>query len=153
MDFSQRRRVDVGLSSATPSVRTFGGTRTTSRRNLRPSRQAGLLEAIHRLDAGLDPATRDELVRWIRNQYTVEYGDIPLGLVSKCYLGPPYVDHRMDLLHNILDHFSPTQAMPEPFDGARMLVRSGTYAFIEVYGSGLLVPIMDDGTPVVTTPP
>ena len=76
-----------------------------------------------------------------------------MGFVAKCYLGPPYVDHRMDLLHDILDHYSVVQSMPEPFEGARMLARSGTYAYIEVYGSGLLVPVLEDGTVVVAGNP
>jgi hypothetical protein len=152
MDFSQRRRVDQGM---TPGLRqakqtTSRQARTPSVRNLRKPRHGGLLEAIHRLDAGLDQATRDELARWIRDQYTVEYGDIPMGFVAKCYLGPPYVDHRLDLMHDILDHHSIGQPMPEPFEGARMLARSGSYTYIEVYSSGLFVPVMEDGTAVVS---
>lgn len=153
MDFSQRRRVDTGTSvgQGTGQQHHAPVNRAPSVRSLRKPRHAGLFEAVHRLDTGLDPATRDELARWIRDQYTVEYGDIPLGFVSKCYLGPPYVDHRMDLLHDILDHFSLGQTMPEPFEGARMLARSGTYAYVEVFASGLVVPVMEDGTPVVPT--
>lgn len=149
MESSQRRRLETVPASTVGQGRRTQSSGSPSVKNLRKPRHAGLFDALHRLDTGLDPATRDELARWIRDQYTVEYGDIPLGFVSRCYLGPPYVDHWMDLMHNILDHFSAGQAMPEPFEGARMLARASTYAFIEVYASGRLIPVMEDGTPVV----
>jgi hypothetical protein len=40
--------------------------------------------------------------------------------------------------------------MPEPFAQARMLVRTGAYAFVEVYASGELHPVRQDGTVVVS---
>jgi hypothetical protein len=148
MEATQRRHVGTTRTSdgaQTRSAAPNAGAAT----GLRKPRHAGLFEAIHRLDTGLDPVARDELARWIRDQYTAEYGDVPLGFVSTCHLGPPYVEHRLSLTHDIVEHFSPGQAMPEPFEGARMLTRSGSYAYIEIYGSGLMVPVMTDGTPVV----
>lgn len=48
----------------------------------------------------------------------------------------------------IVRHFAPSDQVPDPFSGARMLVRSGGYAFVEVYSGGLLLPVLDDGTVV-----
>ena len=45
-------------------------------------------------------------------------------------------------------HFAPAEPMPEPFGAARMLARSGGYAYVEVYGDGLILPVLDDGTVV-----
>jgi hypothetical protein len=100
------------------------------------------------LDTRLGAADRAELAKWIRDQYETEYGDIPLGLVAVCHLGPPYVDHRMDLFQSILEHYAPADVMPDPFAAARMLVRTGAYAFVEVYASGKVSPVRDDGSVV-----
>jgi hypothetical protein len=111
-------------------------------------RHSGLFEAVHRLDAQVDEAARRELSDWIRSEYHREFGDIPLGFVALCYLGPPYIDHRLDLIGSIVDHFSAADRMPDPFQQARMLVRASAYDFIEVYGSGKLVAVRSDGTSV-----
>jgi hypothetical protein len=107
-----------------------------------------VLEAVRRLDAGLDESARAELAAWLCEQYAEKQGSFPLGFVAVCYLGPPFVDHRLNLLHSIVDHFSPADSMPTPFDGARMMVRSGAYAYVEVYEDGLLLPVHKDGSAV-----
>jgi hypothetical protein len=109
-------------------------------------RHSGLFQAVQRLDAQLDEAARRELADWIRDQYATSYGDIPLGFVARCHLGAPYVDHRMDLLHSIVEHYAAGDAVPAPFDRARTLARLSSYEFIEVYGSGVLVPVRVDGS-------
>lgn len=148
MEFSQRRRVEaLGGTSAieTPRDRQLS---QPSPRIARAPRHAGIFEAVHRLDAQLDPATRAELAGWIRDEYAHEFGDIPLGFVATCHLGPPFVDHRLDLFQSIVEHFAPADVMPDPYAGARLLVRTGAYAFIEVYASGDLRPVMADGSVV-----
>ena len=117
-------------------------TRTVTQR----PRHSGLFQAMQRLDAQVDQAARRELADWINDQYATDYGDVPLGFVARCHLGPPYVDHRLDLLHAIAEHYQPSDAVPAPFDRARMLARLASYEFIEVYASGLLVPVRVDGS-------
>jgi hypothetical protein len=131
---------DATVRAQTPL--TSPTTRTVTQR----PRHSGLFQAMQRLDAQIDQAARRELADWISEQYATDYGDIPLGFVAKCYLGAPYVDHRLDLLHSIAEHYQPADAVPAPFDRARMLARLGSYAFIEVYASGLLVPVRVDGS-------
>lgn len=138
----QRRRV-VGPVQTTPA--RIGGNQAPERQALRRPRARELLVAVHRLDAGLDDAARVELAQWAGEHYRTEFGEVPVGLVATCHLGPPLVDHRLDLRHEILDHYSPADTMPDPFARARMLVRTGAYAYVEVYASGTLVPIRDDG--------
>lgn len=103
---------------------------------------------MHRIDAGLDQASCRELARWIGDRYHVDHGAVPVGFVARCHLGPPYVDHRLDLCHSIVEHYAPRDVMPEPFAAARMLARTGAYAFIEVYANGELRPVRDDGSVV-----
>ncbi len=147
MEFSQRRRVDPLVGSIGAQWQQRGQT-TVPGKSRRKPRHAALFHAMHRLDAELDPASRGELARWIREQYEQEFGDIPLGFLAQCYLGPPYVDHRLDLFRDIVEHYAPADVVPEPFGAARMLVRTGAYAFVEVYASGELRPVLPDGSVV-----
>lgn len=161
MESSFRRRVDppgdAFLSEAQNLIETTsqptGSTRERSlagpsRRTLRRPRHGGIFEALHRLDAHIDAAARAELARWIRDEYTSEFGDVPLGFVARCHLGPPFIDHRLDLFHSIVDHYAPGDVMPDPYNGARMLARTGGYEFVEVYASGDLRPVLADGSVV-----
>lgn len=95
--------------------------------------------------AGLSPEALRELTDWIREEYQSEYGDFPVGWIAVCGLGPPYVDHRLDLTMAILQHYTPGDVLPEPYARARMLVRTGAYPLVEVYASGALVPVPPDG--------
>lgn len=117
-------------------------------RALYQDRSPRLREAVARLDAGLDEAACRELADWIRGEYTHVYGTVPLGFVARCYLGPPYVDHVLNLFQVIVRHYTPGERMPDPYDGARMLARSESYAYVEVYSDGLVLPVLADGTVV-----
>ncbi|MFJ9813713.1 hypothetical protein ACIRU3_00330 [Streptomyces sp. NPDC101151] len=118
------------------------------RRELYTPRSRKLTDAVGRLDAGLDEQACRSLAEWVRDHYTTAYASVPLGFVARCHLGPPYVDHQLNLFHVIVRHFSPAEPMPEPFSAARMLARSGGYAYVEVYDDGLILPVLDDGTVV-----
>src|SRR3954449_10584558 len=148
MEFERRRRVGTRID---PRAATGQDRRLSlpAQHQRRKSRHAGILEAAHRCDAGLDAASRAQLSGWIRAEYETEFGDVPLGLFSLCHLGPPYIDHRLDLWEPILEHYPPADVVPEPFAQARMLVRSGAYEFVEVYASGELRPVLNDGSVVV----
>jgi hypothetical protein len=148
MEFARRRRVETQFDSSLTASSSQQGLLRPAHRNARKPRHAGLFEAVHRLDASLDPAMRAELGKWIRDEYEREYGDVPLGLFAQCHLGPPYVDHRLDLWQSIVEHYSRADAVPSQFEEARSLVRTGAYDYAEVYASGLTVPVLKDGSVV-----
>ncbi|MFD9795202.1 hypothetical protein ACFWXK_30100 [Streptomyces sp. NPDC059070] len=112
------------------------------------TRSDRLREAVARLDARFDEAARRRLADWIREEYEVQHTAVPVGFVTKCFLGPPHVDHILDLSGAIVEHYAPSTPMPEPFGGARMLARSGAYLCVEVYGDGLVLPVLPDGSVV-----
>ncbi|MEU8316214.1 hypothetical protein [Micromonospora sp. NPDC048887] len=147
MESAHRRRVEAPLN-AKLDVTGLGRQRQATSRDTRKRRHAGLFEAVRRLDGHLDAGARAELAKWVRDEYEREFGDVPLGFVATCYLGPPYVDHRLDLFHSIVEHYAPGDVMPEPFAQARMLARTGAYAYIEVYAGGTLHPVLPDGSVV-----
>jgi hypothetical protein len=145
VDQAQSRRVVQPLSAVSGRQSNVGG-RT---RGIRTRRSASLIDAVHRLDASIDQAARDAIAAHIRAEYERDIGDLPLGFVAPCGLGPPYVDHILDLGQSIVEHYAPADAMPEPFARARMLARSGAYAYVEVYLSGTIVPVRADGSAVI----
>ncbi|MFG2413021.1 hypothetical protein [Streptomyces goshikiensis] len=112
------------------------------------NRSPELLEAVSRLDAGLDDTARRQLADWIREHYEAEHHTAPVGYVAKCWLGPPYVDHVLDLFGTILTHYTPGDVMPAPYGEARMLARNASYACVEVYSDGLVLPVLTNGSVV-----
>ncbi len=155
MGFVERPRRIV--SNDSPTAPLLGGRRaSTAGSGLRTGRQQarhdGLLSAVTRLDVTTDPQALRELADWISEQYTTGYDLEPLGFLAPCMLGHPYVDHRLSLEHLVLDHFAGSEPVPAPFAGARTLVRSGAYAYIEVFEGGLLLPVLPDGTVVPPRP-
>jgi hypothetical protein len=148
MEFTQRRRVESHLDSGLAASSNEQGLLRPAQHNARKPRHAGIFEAVHRIDASLDPAMRAELGKWIRDEFEREYGDIPLGLFARCHLGPPYVDHRLDLWQSIIEHYTPADTVPPQFAEARTLVRSSTYVYVEVYASGRTIPVLKDGSVV-----
>ncbi|MFI8425891.1 hypothetical protein [Streptomyces sp. NPDC085479] len=150
-----RTRPDAGLRTGTEgdgrtsaghgaaSAPDFAGAQLSAA--LARPRHAGIFEALHRLDAGLAPDALRELTEWLREEYRSAYTDFPVGWIAVCGLGPPYVDHRLDLTMAILQHYTPAEVVPEPYARARMIVRTGAYPLVEVYASGALVPVRPDG--------
>ena len=64
-----------------------------------------LPNAIAGLDTVQDEAVRAQILDWIQQSYEDRGGGIMIGLFGRCYLGHPYVDHRMSLDGSILEHF------------------------------------------------
>ena len=108
-----------------------------------------LLDAIAGLDTVQDEAVRAQILDWIQQSYEDRGGGIMIGLFGRCYLGHPYVDHRMSLDGSILEHFKGDESVPPAFEQCRALARSNAYAYIEVYADGQVVPIRIDGTSAI----
>lgn len=119
------------------------------KQRLRQKRSAAYVEAIHRIDAGThqaDRASLDSLLQEIANEFpelTIE--QVPLGIVSKCYLGAPYQVHICDFRGEIVEHFQTYRPMPPLFERARSLAIHQAYALVEVY-TNTLRAIASDGS-------
>lgn len=116
-------------------------------RSVRRSRE--LIDAVLSLDTASDDESRRDLVNWINGVYEGRDGGVLLGLFGRCYLGEPFVDHRMTLDGGIVEHFKDADAIPPAFAAARALARSPSYIYIEVYSDGQIVPIRSDGAPAI----
>lgn len=115
-------------------------------------RSSELIAAIGQLDSSVDTSARAAIMTWIQEEYDARQGGMLIGLFAKCYLGHPYVDHKLSLARTILEHYSLAQDPGYPYNKARGLAWSGAYAFIEIYSDGAIIPVRTDGTSVEFTP-
>lgn len=152
---SNRRRIVASTSEAT-AAQTVPGQRVDSyvseayvTGNRKKPRSKALLEAVKCLDATSDSTAARDVLDQITKEYADRNGGLLLGLFGKCYLGHPFVDHRMSLGETILEHYRREDLVPEPFSKARNLAQSAMYVFIEVYSDGQIVPVRPDGTCVL----
>ena len=116
---------------------------------LRQQRSPAYLNALSKLDAGThqqNQAALQSLLEAIMGEFPeLAIDQRPLGFVSRCHLGAPYVVHICDLSGNIVEHFEIYRAMPLLFEPARPLALHACYIAIEVYPDKLRA-IADDGS-------
>ncbi|WP_027014489.1 hypothetical protein [Comamonas composti] len=109
---------------------------------LRQKRSSAYVQAMTQLDAGghvHSPVTTQALVEAIRNELPeVDIESLPLGIVSRCYLGAPYEVHTLDCSGSIIQHYKTHQGLPALLERARGLALHPGYAFIEVYSTRLI---------------
>jgi len=118
-------------------------------KRLREKRSNEYMDAIGKLDLG----RCDQCKKQFNNCVEViksEFKDIPethqlVGLLAKCYLGPPYDVHTVDISGNIMIHYKKHESIPSLMETARSLALHGGYKFIEVY-TDLLCAVKADGT-------
>jgi len=122
-------------------------TTTQYQKKMRHTRRsADLMEALKQIDMQTDPAMQAAIMQWVGEAYEERGGGRPVGLFSRCYLGDPYCDHRMDLSGSIIEHYTFNQEPPAPYNQARGLASNMAYAYIEIYSDGEVIPVRDDGT-------
>jgi hypothetical protein len=119
------KRTSVGLEGAALEMR------------LRQKRSSAFVEAMTRLDAGGVVASKQQVQELI-DRISAEFPELaelqlPLGIVSKCYLGNPYEVHSLDRNLAIIEHYKRGQSLPNGMEKARRLALHPGYAYIEVY--------------------
>lgn len=109
---------------------------------LRQQRSAAYIEAVSKLDAGghtHDAKAVQAVVDALRQEMPdVEVDSMPVGIVSRCHLGPPYEVHTLDCAGQIVRHFKHHEGLPAMLERARSLALHNSYAFIEVYPARLI---------------
>ncbi len=130
-------RVEAGGPSGPVSIASTTGARLQKR--LAQRRSKAYMEAMGRLDAGTHHADRnraEEIIQAVAAEFPeLTIPQRPQGIVSRCYLGLPYVVHICDFAGNIIQHCEGYRALPVAFEGARALALHPAYAFVEVYES------------------
>jgi hypothetical protein len=108
-------------------------------KRLRQKRSGTFVETMARLDAG-GAVVSKEKVQELIDQIAQELPELaelqlPLGIVSKCYLGEPYEVHTLDCKLEIIEHYKRGQPLPNGMEKARKLAMHPGYAYIEVYSN------------------
>ena len=140
-----------GVTPAPTARSTLQGPRLQQR--LREKRSTKFVQAMTRLDAGTHHADRtalDSLLEAISNEFP-ELGieQLPVGIVSQCYLGAPYEVHICDLKGGIIEHFETFRPMPPLFERGRSLSLHPSYVFVEVYPDTLRAVSLDGSVSVI----
>ncbi|MFC0778966.1 hypothetical protein [Flavobacterium sp. HJSW_4] len=120
-----------------------------SDRDLLKKRSEKYLNLIAGLDAKTLTNTKGmvELIKAVQEEFgTADIASLPLGIVSKCFLGHPYEVHTLDLSGSqIIKHYKITEAMEPQFEKARSLANHNAYAIVEIYNDKIIL-IREDGT-------
>jgi len=120
-----------------------------SDRDLLKKRSGKYLDLIAGLDAKTltDTKGMDELINAIQEEFgTAELSSLPLGIVSKCFLGHPYEVHTIDLSGSqIIKHYKINETMGADFEKARTVAKHNAYSLVEVYKDKIIL-IREDGT-------
>jgi hypothetical protein len=122
-------------------------------KRLRERRSRTYVEALSRIDAAgyeSDRNALDSLLRAISKEFPeLSIDQLPLGIVSRCYLGSPFEVHICDFKGEIIEHFETHRPMSAPFERARRLALHPSYAFIEVFNDTLRAVSLDGAVSVI----
>jgi hypothetical protein len=139
--------VEPGRVGAKGPTVALSGPRLDQR--LRQQRSKLYIEALGKLDAGTyqqNQVALSSLIQAIAAEFPeLAIDQHPVGFVSRCYLGSPYVVHICDLAGNIIEHYETYKGMPPLFERARSLALHSGYVAIEVYPDKLRA-IGNDGS-------
>lgn len=109
---------------------------------LRQRRSPAYVTAMSQLDTGghqVDRSAINDLVARIQEELPeVSLPSLPLGIVARCYLGPPFEVHSLDRSLKIIRHYRTSEPLPGPLERARQLAYHPSYAFVEVYSDSLI---------------
>jgi hypothetical protein len=123
-------------------------------KRLREKRSLTYVETFSRIDVAGYQSNKDaldSLLRTISNEFPeLSIDQLPLGIVSKCYLGPPFEVHICDFNGEIIEHFETHRPMAAPFERARCLALHPSYAFIEIFKDTLRAVFLDGAVSVIT---
>lgn len=122
-------------------------------KRLREKRTRTYVETLSRIDVAgyqCDREALDSLLRTISNEFPeLSIDQLPLGIVSRCYLGAPFEVHICDFNGEIIEHFKTHHPMSAPFERARCLALHPSYAFIEVFKDTLHAVSLDGAVSVI----
>lgn len=115
---------------------------------LRKKRSRNYLNWFKNLDTShgkVDPETIKRIISMVKEEFPdLAIADLPLGYVSKCYLGRPFEVHILDLKLEIVEHYKEYEGMPGDYERARALALNPAYILVEVYLNTLRA-ISEDG--------
>lgn len=135
------QKINVSMSSSKTSANTVELTSVALDKRLRQKRSKEYINGVAKLDAGGVNCSHndiEELKQTIQNEFPdLSPAQYLIGIISKCYLGAPYVVHTLDLNLDIVKHYEKGESLPASMDRGQSLALHPRYAFIEVYNDSL----------------
>lgn len=105
------------------------------------------MQSVKQIDTSTDEASCAAVLKNLEDAYIERMGGELIALFSRCYLGDPYLDHKLNLLGKIVEHYPASQPLTGSYEKARNLISSGAYAYVEIYADGAVIPISRTGQP------
>ena len=132
---SPQHSTGIELSGTTAKIPALSTHAIEAR--LRHKRSQNYIAAMSKLDGGGHVCSQhdiDALLAAIRDELPeITIDRLPIGIVSKCYLGSPFEVHTLERVRQIIQHYKTHEALPGGLERARALAQHPAYAFIEVY--------------------
>ena len=127
---------------ATPQASANKLSKAELELRLRQKRSANYIRTMTQLDAGChcqDPRAVEALIAAIQQELPeVTIEKLPIGIVSRCFLGEDYEVHTLDRTGGIVQHYRRHQSLPPLLERARSLALHSQYLFVEVYVDSLV---------------
>lgn len=127
---------------ATPQASSSKLSKADLEARLRQKRSANYIRTMTQLDAGChcqDPRAVEALIAAIQQELPeVTIDKLPIGIVSRCFLGEDYEVHTLDRTGGIIQHYRRQQSLPPLLERARSLALHSEYLFVEVYVDSLV---------------
>ncbi|TWT27744.1 hypothetical protein [Planomicrobium sp. CPCC 101110] len=135
------QKINVSISPSKVSSNKVELTGLALDKRLRQKRSKEYINGITKLDAGgviCSHSDIEELKQTIQNEFPdLSPSQYLIGIISKCYLGKPYVVHTLDLNLDIVKHYEKGESLPASMDRGKGLALHPRYEFIEVYNDSL----------------
>ena len=139
---------------ATPQASSNKLSKADLEVRLRQKRSANYIRTMTQLDAGChcqDPRAVEALIAAIQQELPeVNIDKLPIGIVSRCFLGEDYEVHTLDRTGGIVQHYRRHQPLPPLLDRARSLALHSQYLFVEVYVDSLVAVRSNGETSIIT---
>lgn len=121
---------------------------------LRQKRSANYIRTMTQLDAGChcqDARAVEALIAAIQQELPeVTIDKLPIGIVSRCFLGEDYEVHTLDRTGGIIQHYRRYQTLAALLERARSLALHPQYLFVEVYVDSLVAVRANGETSVIS---
>lgn len=138
---------DLNINFEKKKENTTSTSGFLNERDYLKKRSEGYMNMIKNLDTDMLSETRgkEEFMKKLHEEFgTADIVQLPIGILSKCFLGHPHDVHTLDLSNNmILKHYVIGEALPPDFEKARNPALHNAYAFVEVYKDKFLLIHMD----------
>lgn len=138
---------DLNINFEKKQGNTASASGFLNERDYLKKRSEGYMDMIKNLDTDMLSETRgkEEFMKKLHEEFgTADVLQLPIGILSKCFLEHPHDVHTLDLSQQmILKHYVIGEPLPPDFEKARNPALHNAYAFVEVYKDKFIIVHLD----------